>query len=186
MATLFDNGIFSVLGINAQILVGAKLYWYVGETTTPATTYSDVDLTIPNTNPVVADATGRFPTIGLNAGYYKYVLTDASGVVLKTQDKVTVAADSPTFASGLTSFLAGTSALPIANGGTGSATAGDAITALGGLPTTGGTVTGTITRSTKGAHLYMDTAAMANGGVFLTAAAASDPTSLAGQIWLKY
>jgi hypothetical protein len=47
-------------------------------------------------------------------------------------------------------------------------------------------VTGAIIRSTKGAHLYNNTAAMANGGVYLTASAASDPTSLAGEVWLKY
>ena len=44
-------------------LSGALLYSYAAGTTTPLATYSDVALTIPNTNPVVANAGGVFPPI---------------------------------------------------------------------------------------------------------------------------
>lgn len=59
----------------------AKLYFYVGDTTTLATTYSDADLTIPNTNPVVALDSGLFPNIFLDPSIdYKSRLTTAAGV----------------------------------------------------------------------------------------------------------
>jgi hypothetical protein len=45
---------------------GALLYFFLGVSATPANTYSDAALTIPNTNPVVADASGTFPTIFLD------------------------------------------------------------------------------------------------------------------------
>ena len=38
-------------------LVGGKLYTYLAETTTPATTYSN-DTGTPNTNPIILDANG--------------------------------------------------------------------------------------------------------------------------------
>jgi hypothetical protein len=186
MATLFDPGIFSVIGINNAIGVGWTLTWYQSDGVTLATTYSNQGATIANTNPVVADSGGRFSQIWLDTGTYVFVLKDAAGVTHRTQNPYVVDAAAPTVAAALNAFLAGTSPLPIANGGTASTSAANAITALGGLPTTGGTVTGAIIRSTKGAHLYNNTAAMANGGVYLTASAASDPTSLAGEVWLKY
>ena len=53
------------------------------------------------------------------------------------------------------------------------------------LPLTGGTVTGNIVRSASGSHLYHTDAAYTSGRVFITAAGASDPTSLAGDVWLE-
>lgn len=79
MAVLFDSGIFSVIGVASELLVGAKLYWYASGTSTPLATYADEDLTVPNTNPVVADAAGRFPPIYLQQADYKMVLTTATG-----------------------------------------------------------------------------------------------------------
>lgn len=90
MAHLFDTGIFSVEGLAGEILVGAKLAWFEAGTTTPLATYSDPGLTTPNTNPVVANAAGRFPPIWLQVVSYKYVLTDADDVVLVTRDNITV------------------------------------------------------------------------------------------------
>lgn len=53
------------------------------------------------------------------------------------------------------------------------------------LPLTGGTVTGNITRSSAGPHLYWADSGMASGRVFQTDNGAADPTSLDGDIWLE-
>jgi hypothetical protein len=53
------------------------------------------------------------------------------------------------------------------------------------LPLIGGTVTGNIARSSAGPHLYHTDGALVSGRVFLTDHDAADPTSLAGDIWLK-
>ena len=54
---------------------GAQLFFYVGDSSTLATTYADVGLTTPNTNPVIADDTGTFPSIFLDpAVTYKVIL----------------------------------------------------------------------------------------------------------------
>lgn len=189
MAYLFDTGIFSVIGLDSQIEVGSRLYWYIANTATPTNTYANPELTVPNTNPVEAGADGRFPSMWLAPGSYKYVLTAPGGTPadpLNTVDGLVVPDNPPTFDPALDGFLAGEDPLPIENGGTNATSAVNALTNLGGLPLTGGTVTGNIIRSTKGVHLYFNTAAMNNGGVFLTPSGDPDPTTLAGQIWLKY
>lgn len=60
-------------------LPGAQLFFFEPGTTTPKDTFSDSGLTIANTNPVVADSTGRMGDIWLD-GIYKVVLKDAAGV----------------------------------------------------------------------------------------------------------
>jgi hypothetical protein len=77
--TLFDTGIFSVTGLQSELLIGAKLYWYVAGTSIPATTYADPGLTVANPNPVIADATGRFREIWLGDGPFKYILVAPNG-----------------------------------------------------------------------------------------------------------
>jgi hypothetical protein len=51
---------------------------------------------------------------------------------------------------------------------------------------TGDTMSGNLVRQSAGPHLYHVTAAFGSGRVFVTAAGAADPTSLAGDIWLEY
>lgn len=70
-----------------EVLGGGKLYFYNTGTSTPKTTYSNVGLTIANTNPVVLDADGRQPDIFFD-GVAKAVLTDSSGTVIDTKDPV--------------------------------------------------------------------------------------------------
>lgn len=61
-----------------------------------------------------------------------------------------------------------------------------ALSIVAGLATTGGTVSGNIVRSGAGSHLYHNDAALISGRVFVTAVGATDPTSLAGDVWLAY
>jgi len=53
------------------------------------------------------------------------------------------------------------------------------------LPLTGGAVSGNITRSGAGVHVYHANPAMTGGRIFVTAAADPDPTSQPGDIWIK-
>ena len=72
---------------NGRPLVGGKVYTYQAGTSTPKATYTDTSGTVANTNPVILDANGE-ASICLGQGYYKFVLADANGVVLKTVDNV--------------------------------------------------------------------------------------------------
>jgi hypothetical protein len=53
------------------------------------------------------------------------------------------------------------------------------------LPSTGGTVTGNITRAGAGPLLY-HASGFGSGRVFVTAAGAPDPTTADGDIWIEY
>lgn len=71
---------------------GYKLFTYAAGTTTKTATYTDVDLTSANTNPIVLDSAGRC-TIYLSATSYKFVLapstdTDPPTSAIWTQDNV--------------------------------------------------------------------------------------------------
>lgn len=69
---------------------GALLYFYQSGTATPLATYSDAALSLPNTNPVLADAGGLFPNIFLQSGLdYKVILKDSDGNQLWEADPVT-------------------------------------------------------------------------------------------------
>jgi hypothetical protein len=184
---LFDIGIFSVLGVSSALGVGWKLAFYTGGTTTAITTYNARSGGSANANPVVADANGRFDEIWIEeAQTIKFVLLNAADVSQVTVDNYLITDSPPTISASLEDFLAGSSALPIANGGTGVTSAANAITALGGLPAAGGTVSGDITRSTKGVVPYWDAAGQNEGAMFITASGASDPTSQPGHIWFGY
>lgn len=67
---------------------GALLFFYVSGTSTPLNTYSDVALTVPNTNPVQANAAGVFPNIFMPGVDYKVVLTDSLLNQIWTADPV--------------------------------------------------------------------------------------------------
>jgi hypothetical protein len=83
---------FNILGFqyftnDNEVLAGGKINFYQSGTTTRKDTFSDVEQTIPNTNPVVLTADGRSPDIFFT-GSAKAVLTDADGVVIETLDPV--------------------------------------------------------------------------------------------------
>lgn len=68
---------------------GAKLFFYETETSTPANTYSDASLTVPNSNPVIANGAALFGNIFLIQNQeYKVVLEDAFGDEIWTADPV--------------------------------------------------------------------------------------------------
>ena len=80
--------------INAQYfddagapLGSGKLYFYESGTTTPKNTFSDINLTIPNTNPVILTAAGRQPNIFFN-GNAKGILADKNDVQILVRDPV--------------------------------------------------------------------------------------------------
>lgn len=58
---IVPNGEATFLDKNGKPLTSGKVYFYTGAvgSTTPKTTYSDINLTTPNSNPVVLDAGGR-------------------------------------------------------------------------------------------------------------------------------
>ena len=101
MATLF-NPFFQVVDGDGAPIVGAKLYFYESGTTTPQDTFaqSDLDPGSVNTNPVIADADGRFSAIYLGEDNYKVILKDASDVTLQTIDPLLVPSTSIIIAEG--------------------------------------------------------------------------------------
>lgn len=84
-AGLLPNYRWQALDANGDILPNAELYSFVagGSFSTPRFLYADSDLTTPLTNPVVADAAGRFPAMYLlGDGGYDIRLKDESGVTI--------------------------------------------------------------------------------------------------------
>src|ERR1035437_1858652 len=85
-STYFNN--------NGQMASGCLLFAYQsGSFTVPQTTYKDSAGTIPNSNPIVLNSSGRIPSeIWLDPTVvYNFVLTLPDGVtVLQSSDKITV------------------------------------------------------------------------------------------------
>ncbi len=88
MSDLFYFPFQQALDDIGESLDGAKLNTYEAGTSNPLATYSDQDLTVPNTNPIIADAAGRFGKIYLQKEAYKFVLTDKNDVTIWTADDV--------------------------------------------------------------------------------------------------
>jgi hypothetical protein len=65
------------------LLPGAKLSFFVSGSSTPQPVYQDINLTTPLSQPVEADAAGRFPAIYLDPALpdYRILLTDSADVV---------------------------------------------------------------------------------------------------------
>ena len=139
MARLFNPIIQNVDG-SGEVRPGQKMLTFDAGTTTPKVTYTDAALTIPHSNPIIADANGKFPDVFLELSGYKLRFTDANDVqyletdgVFGTPDiedtvqqtqRITAAADQTTFnltnsytpgASNLIVFINGTYQYPPAN-----------------------------------------------------------------------
>lgn len=88
MAQLFWLSGQSLVDGNGAPYASAKASFFETGTTTPKATYSNASLSSANTNPVVADADGRFGDIYLLAGRYKVVLATSADVTIDTLDPV--------------------------------------------------------------------------------------------------
>lgn len=93
---------YIALDSDGNPLPGAKLTTYLAGTATPQPTYSDVGLTTPNANPVVADAGGLFGPIYYSNVSYKLVLTESDGTAVWSQDQVSSVAFGAITTTGVT------------------------------------------------------------------------------------
>jgi len=87
---------------------GGLIYTYQAGSSTPLSTYTTVNGTIANTNPIVLDAYGRTPSeVWMQTGYsYKFIIQTASAVTLQTLDDLypilqSAPAVSATFTAGM-------------------------------------------------------------------------------------
>lgn len=69
-------------------LANGFVYTYESTSATPKTTYQDADLDSANTNPIELNSAGRCSIYVDEGETFKYILKDADGVTLDTQDKV--------------------------------------------------------------------------------------------------
>lgn len=78
----FDN--------NGVPLNGGLIYTYQAGSSTPLATYTDINATVANANPIVLNSAGRLANeVWLTYGYYyKFVLKDSSGVTIGTYDNL--------------------------------------------------------------------------------------------------
>lgn len=88
MAFPFINAILQYFDNSGNVLSGGLLYTYAPGTTTPKTTYTDENLSVPNANPIVLDSAGRCVIFLADGEEYKFVLQTSAGVVIKTVDEV--------------------------------------------------------------------------------------------------
>lgn len=76
---------------SGNVLTGGKIYTYAAGTTTNQATYTNATGAIPQSNPIILDASGRVPSgeIWLTDGLqYKFVLKDSSDVLIATYDNI--------------------------------------------------------------------------------------------------
>lgn len=76
--------------LNGVPFPGGKVFFFDSGTSNPKTTFSDIALTVPNTNPVILDAEGRISDV-FYEGDAKVVLKDADDVQIWERDPVTQA-----------------------------------------------------------------------------------------------
>ena len=70
---------FADVGSGIKPSSGAKLFFFEDDGVTPKDTFTDVDATVPNTNPVVSDPSGVFGDIYID-GVYEVTLKDNSDI----------------------------------------------------------------------------------------------------------
>lgn len=192
MAVLFSPwGNQQFFDENGDPATGWKIYSYAAGSSTALATYTTSVGNVSQSNPVVLDALG-FATGGqiwLTSGLsYKLVLTDANGVVKKTEDNITGVTSGATISQWAASGLA-----PTYVSGTSFTLAGDQTSAFHSgrrlqFTVTAGTVYGTISSSAYGAlttvTMIMDSGQALDSGLtavsygILTATNSSVPASL--------
>jgi len=80
---ILPNAESTFLDSNGNPLSGGQVYYYVPSTTTPKTTWQDVNQTTPNSNPVVLDAAGRALVWG--SGNYRQQVFDKNNNLIWDQ-----------------------------------------------------------------------------------------------------
>jgi parallel beta-helix repeat protein len=76
---------------SGAVLTGGKIFTYAAGTTTPQTTFTNASGSVPHSNPIILDASGRVPSgeIWLTDGFvYKFLLKDANDVLIGTYDNI--------------------------------------------------------------------------------------------------
>ena len=88
--SLFAGAGWQFFNNNGIALSGGLLYTYAAGTTTPLTTYTNNLANVANANPIVLNSSGRLSNeIWLTQGLsYKFVLEDASNVLIGTYDNI--------------------------------------------------------------------------------------------------
>lgn len=99
MAQLTPSPKQQIFGTDGAPLVGGKIYTYAAGTSTPIATYTDFGAGTANTNPIILDSYGQANIWLLSTYSYKFVVKDATDVLLYTVDNITVPADLSSFAS---------------------------------------------------------------------------------------
>jgi len=84
---------------NGQIAANYKLYTYVTGTTTPSTTWQDLNQSTANTNPITLDSRGECLIWLDPAVVYRFVLKTNSGATVWTVDNITGAAPGTFYAN---------------------------------------------------------------------------------------
>jgi hypothetical protein len=86
---------FTGFDANVDPVAGGQLFTFIAGTSTPVATYSDVGLTVAHANPILLNSAGRPASGGSELGVYltpgssyKFVLQDAHGATIWTQDNV--------------------------------------------------------------------------------------------------
>ncbi len=93
-ATVMPVPIQQFFDDNGDPLAGGMIYTYEAGTSTPVAVYTDSDLTVPASNPIVLDSAGRtttpiFPPV---SPAVKYVLQDADAVQIWEADNIIASA----------------------------------------------------------------------------------------------
>lgn len=88
MAGRFSNPNVQYLDENGDPLAGGKLAFFESNTSTPLDTFSDDNLSVKNTNPIILDDAGRSGDIFFLNQDYKVQLSDADDAVIWTADPV--------------------------------------------------------------------------------------------------
>jgi hypothetical protein len=99
MAGLSPTPKQQVFGTDGEPLVGGKIYTYAAGTSTPIATYTDYTAGTANTNPIILDSRGQANIWLLNTVSYKFIVRDATDVLLYTVDNITIPLDVTSFSS---------------------------------------------------------------------------------------
>jgi hypothetical protein len=99
MAVLTPTPKQQIFNSDGTPLVGGKIYTYAAGTSTPIATYTDYSAGTANTNPVILNSLGQANIWLLTSASYKFIVKDASDVLLYTVDNILPPLDNNSFSS---------------------------------------------------------------------------------------